>query len=191
MKGYANTGEGFEIDPSVGAEDRAVNAIGNFIEFWGFKRNHGRLWALLYLQARPLAASEIQRKLQLSKGGVSMITRELERWGVIHRVRTARGGPWRFVAETDLMAMIGRVLREREATVVSGVRADLDEAKARARASGLEQDLCSRIDRLAALAKLAESAIGLFVRTAQVDASQAVDILRLPGLLMGRKRGQR
>ncbi len=36
------------------------DSIGRLIEFWGFKRNMGRLWAILYLSDRPLSAPEIQ-----------------------------------------------------------------------------------------------------------------------------------
>ena len=60
-----------------------MDAVGNVIEFWGFKRNQGRVWALLYLRGEPLTAGEIERELELSKGGVSMLLRDLERWGVI------------------------------------------------------------------------------------------------------------
>ena len=46
---------------SVAADWRALvfEAVGRVISFWGFKRNHGRLWALLYLTGEPLSAAEI------------------------------------------------------------------------------------------------------------------------------------
>ena len=92
MKGYSPTPgcsgqHPSAVDDQQTPECQAADAVGNFIEFWGFKRNHGRIWALLYLQGQPLTAAELQSRLGLSKGGVSMMTRELERWGVIHRRR--------------------------------------------------------------------------------------------------------
>ena len=30
----------------------ALEAVGNVIEFWGFKRNQGRVWAYLYFVER-------------------------------------------------------------------------------------------------------------------------------------------
>ena len=62
------------------------DSIGRLIEFWGFKRNMGRLWAILYLSERPLSAPEMQDRLQLSSGAVSMTLNELTRWGVVKKV---------------------------------------------------------------------------------------------------------
>ena len=83
-RGYA-TPVGETISDSTDWRSLVADAVGNFIEFWGFKRNHGRVWALLYLEGRAMTASEIQDALDLSKGAVSMITREIERWGVSRR----------------------------------------------------------------------------------------------------------
>ena len=46
------------------------DSIGRLIEFWGFKRNMGRLWAILYLCEQPLSAPGLQERLQLSSGAV-------------------------------------------------------------------------------------------------------------------------
>ena len=37
-------------------EAMAIDAVGRVIEFWGFKRNQGRVWALLYLRSVPMSA---------------------------------------------------------------------------------------------------------------------------------------
>ncbi|MCA9670728.1 MAG: MarR family transcriptional regulator [Myxococcales bacterium] len=184
-RGYA-TPVGETISDSTDWRSLVADAVGNFIEFWGFKRNHGRVWALLYLEGRAMTASEIQDALDLSKGAVSMITREIERWGVARRVRSPGDSVWRFAAETDLMAMIGRVLREREASVVSRVKADLDEAERLAKRARVDKATIDRLARLRTMAQLAESAIDLFVRTAQLDASNVMRILTAP-LRVGRK----
>ena len=93
MKGYlwtsgleAARGEGSSNGHLAPWEAIAIDAVGNVIEFWGFKRNQGRVWALLYLRGEPLTAGEIERELDLSKGGVSMLLRDLER--VQHLVAT-------------------------------------------------------------------------------------------------------
>lgn len=187
MRGYSTTPDFGGAETQEAPECQAADAVGNFIEFWGFKRNHGRIWALLYLRAQALTAAELQEQLGLSKGGVSMMTRELERWGVIHRRRQPGAGGWRFTAETDFMAMVGRVMREREALVVSRVRKDLAEAQARARAAGLLPELLDRMGRMVALATLAEGAIDLFLRTAQIDVTSAVEILKQPLRMTSKK----
>jgi DNA-binding transcriptional regulator GbsR (MarR family) len=96
------------------AELAAAEAIGTLIEFWGFKRQMGRIWTLLYLSDEPLAAAEICDRLQLSAGAASMTLAELEHWGVVQRTRKAGDRRDFFSAETDIWKMVSRVWRERE-----------------------------------------------------------------------------
>ncbi|MEO8800416.1 MAG: transcriptional regulator, partial [Polyangiaceae bacterium] len=149
-------------------EALASEAVGSVIGFWNFKRNHGRVWALLYVRDVALTASEIQDTLALSKGAASMITRELEFWGVVRRVRVEDETTWRFEAETDLMAMIGRVLRDREAALVGRVKLDLEDAEKLAQ--GAPPEVRRRLARLTSLAALGDAAIRSFAATARFDA---------------------
>ncbi len=159
-------------------ETLVVDAVGNVIEFWGFKRNQGRVWALLYLRGKAMSALEIQETLALSKGAVSMITRELERWGVINRVRTRASQSWHFVAETDLMDMIGRVVKEREQGVVSRVHSDLSDAEQKAKSDAeVAPEVLDRVVRMRQLAQLMSHAIDLFVNTANIDMKQMMHVL--------------
>lgn len=160
-------------------ESLLVDAVGNTIDFWRFKRNHGRLWALLYLRGRPLAALEIQESLGLSKGGVSIVTRELETWGVIHRVRAPGDATWRFVAETDLGKMIRRVIEEREAAFVSRVREDIEDAEAMALEDGnVPAEVLARVARMKTLAMLVDKALRAFILTARLDVVGAAHVLQ-------------
>lgn len=156
----------------------AVDAVGNVIEFWGFKRNQGRVWALLYLRDQALTAQEIEHELGLSKGGVSMLLRDLERWGVIQRVRDPGDTAWRFGAETDLFRMVARVIEEREAGFVARVRADLSEARRLAQQAKASQEKLSRLDKMNALATASEQAIKLFLKTARLDLGGMLAALR-------------
>jgi DNA-binding transcriptional regulator GbsR (MarR family) len=152
-----------------------VDAVGNVIELWGYKANEGRIWALLYLRGRAFTAGEIGRTLSLSKGAVSMVTREMEQWGVLHRAREGARA-WRFAAETDFLGMIGRVVESREARFLSRVRADLARAEqlARGRASKVQLE---RIARMRRLADLVDKAVSVFLKTARFDVAGALGIL--------------
>lgn len=156
----------------------AAEAVGNVIEFWGFKRNHGRVWAYLYLLDKTATAAELQEGLALSKGGVSMITRELERWGVITRERDSIAGVWRFRAETNLVEMIRRVVRERESVFISRVRADLERAEALAKDAGAPADVIKRMKRMRLFADAVERAMHGFLKTAQFDLRGAAGALK-------------
>jgi len=162
-------------------EALVVDAVGNTIDFWHFKRNHGRVWALLYLRGRALSASDIQAALGLSKGAVSMVTRELEQWGVIHRARTPGDATWRFVAETDLMRMIRRVIEEREAAFVTRVRSDLETAEKLAREDGdVPPEVLARVTRMRQLAGFVDKALRAFLLTARLDVGSALNVLQEP-----------
>lgn len=185
MKGYSWQGTpGGVVPPAdIGKlqawEHVAVDAVGNVIEFWGFKRNQGRLWALLYLRNVPMTASELEDVLKLSKGGVSMLVRDLERWGVVLRVRVAGRTSWHYQAETDMMKMVTGVIEEREASFIARVRADLAEAQRLALLSGVaSKEQLARLDRIHALGTAVERALRLFLKTAKLDVGQLLNVFR-------------
>ena len=161
-------------EPSPGLprwESLAIDAVGNVIEFWGFKHNQGRVWAVLYLRGMSMTANQLEEELGLSKGAVSMLVRDLERWGVVLRIRQPGTGAWHFRAETDLVQMVRRVIQERETAFITRIRADLEEARRLATASGVGRERLARLEKLAALAVGAERALRIFLRTARVDLS--------------------
>lgn len=164
-------------------ERLAAGAVGRVIEFWGFKHSHGRVWALLYLRGEPITAAAIQEELELSKGSVSMVTRELEQWGVIHRERDPEGGAWRFSAEQDLLRMVTGVLAQREARLVRGVREELAEAEKEAKSDRhVSRRAVARLRRMRKLAELVERSLTVFLKTAHLDATELREVLsRAPG----------
>src|SRR5215831_8736069 len=152
-------------------ESVAIDAVGNVIEFWGFKHNQGRIWAMLYLRGTSMTATQLEEELGLSKGAVSMLVRDLERWGVVLRIRQPGTGAWHYRAETDLVRMVSRVIQEREGAFITRIRADFEEARRLATASGGGRERLARLEKLAALAVGAERALRIFLRTARVDLS--------------------
>jgi HTH-type transcriptional regulator, glycine betaine synthesis regulator len=162
-------------------ESIAVEAVGQVIEFWGFKHNQGRVWALLYLRSVAMTATQLEAGLGLSKGAVSMLVRDLERWGVVHRFRSPGTGAWRFRAETDLVRMVSRVIEERELAFLSRIRAELTEARRVASAAvGVGRERMVRLERINALAQASERALKLFLRTARLDVRSMLETFRAP-----------
>lgn len=187
MKGYLWTSHLLDEAgaPAAGSgqlapwEAIAIDAVGNVIEFWGFKRNQGRVWALLYLRGEPLTAGELERELELSKGGVSMLLRDLERWGVVRRVRSPRDSAWGYTAETDLIRMVSHVVEQREAAFIERIRADLAEARRLAGVGGaVPHKQLERLEKMATLAEHVERALRLFIKTAQLDVGGILGALR-------------
>lgn len=182
MKGYLWTqaeAPGSEPGRLRPWEAIAVDAVGNVIEFWGFKRNQGRVWALLYLRDVALTAAEIEVELSLSKGGVSMLLKDLERWGVALRVRGPQDAAWRYQAETDLLKMARRVVEEREFSFIERVRADLQEARRMAEADPhTTRAMVQRLVKMETLADAMEKALRLFLKTSRLDVTHLFEVFR-------------
>lgn len=181
MKGYLWQESATEEHPQklLHWESVAIDAVGNVIEFWGFKRNQGRVWALLYLRDVALTAAELEKELALSKGGVSMLTRDLERWGVVLRVRTPGESTWRYRGETDLLKMARRVIEEREFSFIARIRADLEEARKLAEAdTSATKAQIQRLRRMETLAEATEKAVRLFLKTSRLDVAGMFDVFR-------------
>jgi HTH-type transcriptional regulator, glycine betaine synthesis regulator len=99
------------VDPAV---LKVADAVGALMEAWGFRRNMGRMWAVLYLEDHPLSAADLGERLGLSTGAVSMLVNELEQWGIIKKTWVVGERREHFAAETSIWKMISRVFRERE-----------------------------------------------------------------------------
>ncbi len=174
-------------EPALWPSELLVSdAIGRLIEFWGFKRNMGRIWTVLYLSDRPLTARDLKEMLQMSSGAVSMTLNELQRWGVVKKVWIQGERRDHFVAEGNLWKMVSRVFAERERVEII----EAIDAMERALASLAERAKSSdpaerrrakaqreRIQQLLELAKLGRRLIEALVETAQVDASALVKFL--------------
>ena len=163
-------------EPAAEAELLAAEAIGSLIEFWGFKRQMGRIWTLLYLSDEPLPASDICDRLQLSAGAASMTLAELEHWGVVHRLRKPGERRDFFGAETDIWKMVTHVWRERELRQIDRAQQAFDRAKrlmeplaARKNATRAHKVKLQRLRQLAALAKVGESLARMVVENGKLD----------------------
>ncbi len=163
-------------------ERPVVNSVGDAIRFWGFKWNHGRVWCLLYLRAMPMTARELQTALGLSKGAASMIIRELEQWGPVRRVRVGKDSSWRFVAETNLMRMVGRVIQERESKIAARFLEELKGAREIGLAAKqLPPETLRRLEKMEKALSLSMKSMDLFLKTSRFDFSNIVHALRGEG----------
>ena len=95
--------------------------IGSFIEYWGFKRVHGRIWAHLYLSQKPLGTAELMSRLGISKALMSMSIAELLEYKVIREAHHGAYGTVYYEANPDLLTVVLGVLRERELTLLERI----------------------------------------------------------------------
>jgi HTH-type transcriptional regulator, glycine betaine synthesis regulator len=155
-----------------------ADSIGELMGLWNFKPSMGRVWSALYLSRYPLSADEIAERTRLSAGSVSMTVQELLRWGVVKRAYEPGERRRRFEAETDILAMVTRVFRERELQWIETVVERLEEARRildEEGRSSVPDDmvrnrfLATRVSNLLSLAKAGHTVVDRFARAGTLD----------------------
>lgn len=105
---------------------QVCDAVGAFIEYWGFKSIHGRVWALLALRTQPMPQSEIAQVLGVSRSLISGSVAELMTHGLVRPVGGHRNAPYEAVM--DFWPTIADVLRGREWMLLERARMALEGA---------------------------------------------------------------
>ncbi|MDX9732177.1 MAG: hypothetical protein RBT63_10435 [Bdellovibrionales bacterium] len=108
--------------PSPELED-VVSQIGDFIEYWGFKNVHGRIWAHLFLAETPLSAAELVGRLGVSKALVSMSISDLLDYDVVRTAGKSARGTQLYESNPDLPNVIANVIRKRERRLLTRLSA--------------------------------------------------------------------
>lgn len=113
-----------------------VKKIGEFIQYWGFKRIHGEIWAQIFLSSVPLDATRLAARLKVSKGLMSLAIKDLLKYQVI---RPCSKGPKRtvyFEHNPEIMKIIVHVLQNREKVLLD----QISEACQKLQSSGLKSE---------------------------------------------------
>ncbi|MGB0452556.1 MAG: GbsR/MarR family transcriptional regulator [Bacteriovoracaceae bacterium] len=103
------------------------NLIGDFIEYWGFKKIHGQIWTYLYLREDPIASREIREELGISKALLSLSLNELKEYEVVYSAGTGKHGVELIEANPDIIGVILNVIRFREKKMINDVELKLKE----------------------------------------------------------------
>ena len=156
---------------------RVADSVGALIESWGFKRNMGRMWAVLYLENRPLSAADLGDRLGLSTGSVSMLLTEMQEWGAVKKAWVVGERREYYEAETSIWKMVSRVFRERELQWIRTASEEFDEAPKEV-GDTEKQDARDKLiaERIAGLAQLAQVGAALLESVLQGEAVDSLPI---------------
>jgi DNA-binding transcriptional regulator GbsR (MarR family) len=170
---------------------RTADAVGALIESWGFKRNMGRMWAVLYLEDHPLSAAELGERLQLSTGSVSMLLTEMQEWGAVKKAWVLGERREHYEAETSIWKMVSRVFRERE---LQWIRNASEAFDASAKELAAERPRATRdkmiAERVAGLAQLAQVGATLLEQVLEGAAVDSLPIKNIGDLAKATKSGR-
>jgi DNA-binding transcriptional regulator GbsR (MarR family) len=103
--------------------------VGEFIQFWGFKKIHGKIWLHLYLNEQPMDAAALMAKLNVSKALISISLNGLLDFDVIIEEGLSEGGTRLYVANPNLNSVVNHVLRQREKIMMGKIQAAFSQLK--------------------------------------------------------------
>jgi DNA-binding transcriptional regulator GbsR (MarR family) len=157
--------------------DDLAEQVGNFIQYWGFKKVHGRIWTHLFVTDHPLDAGDLCKRLKISKALVSMSIADLLEYEVIQEVGKGDQGTIQYAANPDVTRVIFNVLRRRERKMMANIEsahqlleksADIDHASAQ----GLDS---ARIRYMGEMIGTAKAALEMLIAMGPAEGAEITD----------------
>lgn len=102
-------------------------AVGNFIEYWGFKKTQGEVWMYLYASDRPLSVEQVQAFFGFSRALVHLVLGELTSYGLVQRVKVKGIRRAHFQVTDDVWTCISNVLSSRERRIILMAKKAVEE----------------------------------------------------------------
>ena len=158
----------------------------------------GRIFALLYLNARPLSLEEIAAELQQSKSNISVNIRGLVEWHLVRRAAVAGSRKDHYEAATNFWRVMQEIMERRFRWTVRQVLATLSDTEratagesggrhgdaAPGKEAGRREAAAFVAGRLAGLRiffTAVDTAIGAFTQGKPVDAETLQNVIPLGG----------
>ncbi len=135
--------------------DEVANRVGEFIQYWGFKKIHGKIWTHLFLSDIPLDATTLVKRLRVSKALVSFSIHDLLDYNVIREVARGRGRTVLYEASPDVTGVILNVLRLRERKMMTHVESSTVQLERST--SGVIQEMKLSPKKIANMREMVES----------------------------------
>jgi DNA-binding transcriptional regulator GbsR (MarR family) len=160
-------------------ELQVAEAVGQLMEFWGFKRQMGRLWTILFLSPEPLDVAALAERLQMSNSAVSLSLAELQQWGAARKTWVAGERRDFYSVEPRIWRLVRSVVERRELVLIrdaSEAFAAADKALRELRAGSVSRSAIAfkrrRLAYLRALASVGDRMVRAFVAGKSVDPSE-------------------
>ena len=160
-------------------ELEVAEAVGALMEFWGFKRQMGRLWTVLFMSPDPLDIAALGERLQLSPSAVSLTLAELHKWGAVRKTYVTGERRDFYSVEPRVWRLVRRVVERRELVLIrdaSEAFSAADGALKELRVAGADRAAIAfkrrRLAYLRALASVGDRMVRAFVASKTVDPSE-------------------
>ncbi len=108
---------------------RLADDVGRFMEYWGFKGIHGKMWVLAFLSEKPVETRDFIENLGVSKALVSLSLKDLLQYRVFLESSSGPRGRRSYVCNPNIVSVILNVLREREYRLLGEIRLAQEHAR--------------------------------------------------------------
>lgn len=116
--------------------------IGDFIQYWGFKKIHGQIWTTIFLSREPVDATTLVKRLRVSKALVSLAIKDLLDFEVIQVAGQGSRRKTLYQSHPDLIYVISQVLIAREKKLLEEIKSKQNELNALLKTSKENLDIC-------------------------------------------------
>jgi DNA-binding transcriptional regulator GbsR (MarR family) len=153
--------------------DEFAEQVGAFIQYWGFKQIHGKIWSHLFLSSRPLDAAELIGRLGVSKALISISIKELLSYRVIEKAGRSSMRTQLYQANPEVISVICGVLRQRERAMLMRIRQSFKRLQGLGPESLLMHELSKpRIEAVSLLIDVAERVLEALLALSELDLSR-------------------
>lgn len=111
-------------------EQRFITLWGDMSSWWGVSRTMAEIHGLLYITGAALSAEDIQARLAISRGNISMNIRTLVEWGLVRRVRRRGDRRDYFESLTDVWEMSSVLAAQRKRREIDPILRTLEACRA-------------------------------------------------------------
>jgi DNA-binding transcriptional regulator GbsR (MarR family) len=148
-----------------------ADQIGDFIQYWGFRKVEGRIWTYLFLAETPLNAEQLMDRTGISKAMLSLSLAELLKYDVIRKAFPDKERHQAYLINPNVMEVIGNVLRTRERQLLGKIESSFVLA---AKSSSIENSPSINHERLEFLGQMIKAATQLLD---SLLSMQALDLM--------------
>lgn len=119
-----------QLGPHLAEVERQfVELWGDMSSWWGVSRTMAEIHGLLYITGQALTAEEIQKRLGISRGNVSMNIRTLVEWGLVRRIRKRGDRRDYFESLADVWEMFTLLATQRKRREIDPVLRTLQQCR--------------------------------------------------------------
>ena len=138
---------------------KLADQVGQFIQYWGFKKIHGQVWTHVWLAKTPIDATTLAKRLNVSKALISLAIKDLLQYDVIKITSQGDRRKILLIPNHDLHTVITTVLKNRESIMIAEVvksQAAVDDLEQSTKDSiNLDQTQLEQMKMITAMAEMA------------------------------------